>query len=1128
MGEAPLRKGPLRGAACAALAALLLAAAATPGCADKAGGEGEEKPRPTAEELTAETLPLDIDTASYYELFTWCRSLGIEATGGRKDLQARLRSHYRLQAAAPEDAPGGKTDGGKTEGKQGRKITVKSARTSRYLTEEETEETYVLLTGDVHVEVKDDKSQSNHIILAESLTYNMTRNMVTARGQVVYTLDKGSSKEVFRGESLTFNLDTWEGVFYEGETSQNRKVNGKDVEFHFRGDVTSRLADDTVILEDGSFTSCEDAEDPHWSMDASSIWLLAPGEWALTNGVLKVGRVPLLYLPAFFLPGDEILFNPTVGFTARKGAHLQTTTYLLGRKKSEDSSLSFLKLTETSDGEYEQVPWGIFLRKVAGSTAKKADSSYWKLMLDAYSHLGIYAGTAGEFPPWEAFTAGIAFSRSIYTETIAGAAAYTPLFTAADGTVSSHWNSTNLFGVSLPFRFGLKNDLKLNGDFYGLTSHFEFYSDPSFNTDFYDRSEGIDWGDLLGDSAATTLGQNTSFTWDLSGRLNLPGTVKIPLITSLSLQYLNMKLSWLSRVDGTVGPTTTVNGVSSVNPEYYAPGRYFFYPVLLTTPSASVTFGGELLQFTTSKKEAVKQEQPPAPAFPGKGPRPPEGVPAALEEPAAQEGKKDQAAPQRKKDQAIPSEEAASTATLSYQVQPTAIVENTFDYAGWTKQSKVDFKALYTTAQISATSSLKARLSLLGGILDASGNMSLDGTARTRFNRSSTVTDASWNALLKNDIAQNKYDVKTVVSASLKPLKFLPDWSASNLSYNLAWRLYRWQQDSNLTAVSFSGTGPLWDATTVTAHSLQASVQTRILDQPGSLSLSAQLPPLSPSLYTGTLDLTAWNFKTRLSTSLKCLNDVWTWQPLTASGTFTPVKDVSLAEEMQFNLEDREISRSASTLKLWGFTAVLLMRMMLPTDAYGDTDAGSGSAKFLLPYSFSANYALATDALYFWRNRIKLQPSVRAGWTINPMAYTDNSFTFSSSMTLSIHRFLDLSFTSYSTNTKTYRYIPGLAEYVGEQWVNPLVDLAQSFNFFSEADRRASAFKIRSLSVSAVHSLHDWNLSLTYTGDWETRTENSKKVYYWAPTFTIKLQWIPVQEIKSTISGDKDGVRLRG
>ena len=145
---------------------------------------------------------------------------------------------------------------------------------------------------------------------------------------------------------------------------------------------------------------------------------------------------------------------------------------------------------------------------------------------------------------------------------------------------------------------------------------------------------------------------------------------------------------------------------------------------------------------------------------------------------------------------------------------------------------------------------------------------------------------------------------------------------------------------------------------------------------------------------------------------------------------------------------------------------------------------------------------------------------------MNVQRFTDNLFEFAPRLTLSVHEVLDLTFSSLSVNSKTYRYLPGLPEQLGESWVNPVVDLAQSFNFFNPADRYNSAFKIRAVSLKAVHHLHDWDLSVEYSGAPKLVTSPVKQ-YVWSPSFTIQLQWIPVSELKTAASGDRDGVYLR-
>jgi hypothetical protein len=63
--------------------------------APAAGSTEPAKEKKDTKTLLRDTLGLDIDTASYFELVAWCRTLGLEDTGGRAELQQRLRAHFR-------------------------------------------------------------------------------------------------------------------------------------------------------------------------------------------------------------------------------------------------------------------------------------------------------------------------------------------------------------------------------------------------------------------------------------------------------------------------------------------------------------------------------------------------------------------------------------------------------------------------------------------------------------------------------------------------------------------------------------------------------------------------------------------------------------------------------------------------------------------------------------------------------------------------------------------------------------------------------------------------------------------------------------------------------------------------
>jgi len=229
------------------------------------------EPENSASSLLQETLPRDIETASYYELIAWCRNLELDDSGSRKTLQERLFTYFKVEPPREET---------KTS-EERRSLEIKSAGESEYFTIEEIEEDYIILRGGVEVELRD--KNVLHRIKAEKIILNQSADIITAQGGVEYFLEREDSSEVFRGESLTFDIETWEGVFFHGGTETEREFKGEKTLFHFRGETISRLENDTIILERGIITSCDLEKDSHYQIKAKKIWVLAPGEWAIQN-----------------------------------------------------------------------------------------------------------------------------------------------------------------------------------------------------------------------------------------------------------------------------------------------------------------------------------------------------------------------------------------------------------------------------------------------------------------------------------------------------------------------------------------------------------------------------------------------------------------------------------------------------------------------------------------------------------------------------------------------------------------------------------------------------------------------------------------------------------------------------
>ncbi|MGA2641200.1 MAG: hypothetical protein ABSG21_09895, partial [Spirochaetia bacterium] len=1026
----------------AAVLALLLLAAAPQATAQDAGAPAppaatpaapgttpETKAAPTAQELLAGTLAKDISTASYYELVTWCEQLGLDDSGSRKDLQARLARHFSV--TLPEAVVPGK-----------RSVTVRSARQSEYFTQSDSGEKYVLLRGDVIVEVKDQSDGTVQVIKAASLTFNQTRRTMSAVGDVTYTLTRGGQTDTFTGQSLDFNLDSSEAVFYDGSTRRVVKRSGADVSYTFAGDTITRVSNDTVILKNGAFTSSETPADPLYQIRAGTLWLLAPGEWAVQDAVLLVGRVPLLYLPGFFWPGDDFFFNPNVGYKMREGSFLQTTTYLIGHKSKQDSPFSFLQLADSGDAGYALEPHGLFLTKIPGSTPPKDDGHSLKLMLDAYSRLGVMAGLAGDFSPLGTFRTSIGVTRSIFQDPTS--LLYTPYLPVSNPPYNvgdEFWNSSSVFGLTVPFRYGMEGSLKSNNSFYSLAAGFQYFSDPSFTTDFYTRTESGMLSALFTQPGAVPAStpQQVNLSWDLSGKLDFTKMVNQPFIQNLSMPNLNLKMTWQSY---------SPSGLS--DPQASDPGSSFYYPSSITAPNVSLAMSGDILSLSGSPTPAPRSPAAPSggaaapaaavPSAPetnastemGKGVRAP--VPVDVPTPPPKE-----AAPRipfRSPDPQVDeqSQPAAQAATfkLSYQVQPRATLEHTFDTAGWTTRQSVDYAILYRTFETGGTASLTAAASFWDKLADTSVTLNEDGLWRSRFDPSATEQgSADWPGLLLLDQQQDHLAFRTAFRGTLRPLSAVSELSASSVQYNINFRMYQ---------IGLTGTdpynpvtttlGPAWAPDAISEHSLASNLALVTPATNDSLGVTLQLPPLVPTM-TGRLDASGGVLKGRVQGGFAAPDSGFQYQPLVvsmsldtgaasglagspqgASSTSTPVASFTASEELQFDLAGSLLSRSTSQIGYGGLAGAFVAQ-------------NTGSPNQLAPATAKVGFEGTADPIFYWKDRVKLVPGLKTHWYLNLQNYIDNLFDFSPSLTLTIYKSLDITFSSLSNNTRTYLYIPG-------------------------------------------------------------------------------------------------------
>ncbi|HTP57975.1 MAG TPA: hypothetical protein VMM82_03595, partial [Spirochaetia bacterium] len=715
----------------------------------------------------------------------------------------------------------------------------------------------MVLRGGVDIEIRDETHGSVEEIKAETITYNQTRHTMSSQGAVSYTITKGQETQAYTGKSFSFDLDNSEGVFYDGTTTKDTTQNGTKLTYTFAGTTISRLSNNTVILKDGSLTTSQPL-DPYWQIRASDVWILAPGEWAIDNAVLMVGRVPLLYIPAFFWPGDELFFHPNPGYDNRLGVYVQTTTYLIGRKTTQDNPFSFLQITDTGGPAYREELRGLFLRKIPGE-APPPNKGTLKFLLDGYSRLGIFTGLQGDFSPLATFRAGLGFSRSIFQYTdSSGATYYTPFF---PGNGEMYWNTSSVAGTLLPFRFGLDGSIQNSSDVYSLSWKYAYYSDPTFIADFYNRSEGLNFSAVLQSttqnpvqSAATATQPNLS--WDYVSKLDLSKSIKSPLIQSISFPTLNLNVTWQSK---------DVPGATS-DPLFSDPGHTFYYPSSITFPNVSFAVSGELLKLGTntglspttppasSTVPAAPAPVPPAPGAPSAG-TPAAGAPAAGSPPpaastqppgpaaptpsgaqSAQKGtsgsapapgaasttaapetpdpgkglhsplfQKPEEVPQKKPERSVyrepdlwPDANAGaaglgSSLDVTYQVQPRATLQHTFDSTNWITQQSIDYGLLYQTLDTGGSAQVSASASLWDRLMDITTGFNIDSQYRQRFNPDQNALNSTtqpWQGLLTSDLYQDRFTLASSLQTTLRPLITVPHFSDSTVQYRLGLRMY--------------------------------------------------------------------------------------------------------------------------------------------------------------------------------------------------------------------------------------------------------------------------------------------------------------------------------------------------
>ncbi|MDR2597409.1 MAG: hypothetical protein LBC76_08845 [Treponema sp.] len=519
-------------------------------------------------------IEMEIKTSTLPELAFWCRSLGLSESGTRPELSRRIREYYELPNPVIIPDPNKK------------KITIESAHVTEYFKVDIIDEEYARLSGGVRLSLVD--NETTHTISADEILFNRTRNILTAEGNVDYEQNNAGTIEKFRGQSITVNLDDWSSIFLDG--ASERMLESDGTSYRFSGTVISRSGDDVTVLRNAKINNANN-EEALWSISSSQLWLLPGSDFAIFNAVLRVGEIPLLYIPFFYLPADELIFHPVIGYRTREGGFVQSTTYILGRPKADEAGTSSLARLMGNSADTEKEIQGLFLRST-GKKIRDPETISLRALLDHYVNLGTYIGVDLSVPQkgilnQSDFSFGMGITRTV-SQTRSG---YTPYAPNYDGSYEK--NYSNLLFKEVPFRYRMKIQgsiktpaVSTNG---GLSWSLPYYSDPYTDKDFLNRTESMDWVNMLKQDVETETDSLKdegigSYQWHVKGNLNSSIPVISPYVSNISLSNLSTTLAF---------KTTRDEYIFFNSPD--APGRYFYAPDKYTIYSLSALISGNPL-----------------------------------------------------------------------------------------------------------------------------------------------------------------------------------------------------------------------------------------------------------------------------------------------------------------------------------------------------------------------------------------------------------------------------------------------------------------------------------------------------------------------------------------------------
>jgi hypothetical protein len=321
-----------------------------------------------------------------------------------------------------------------------------------------------------------------------------------------------------------------------------------------------------------------------------------------------------------------------------------------------------------------------------------------------------------------------------------------------------------------------------------------------------------------------------------------------------------------------------------------------------------------------------------------------------------------------------------------------------------------------------------------------------------------------------------------------------------------------------------------WERDSLEGHKLAANLQASVMNKAQNLSITTELPP-EETVLTGDATMRVWISETNFSGKIRDPYEDPIYDPVRVTETLRFNNSFSASQTIQYDPEKDEFISMTSSLSCYGltasFTSSYAATYKLEQDATNQWKWNSYPEAFE-PRTFTVAYVRTFKKDGLWEKRLSYSLGFNTSLNLDLQRFTNSNYNFTLTYTLGISKFIDITLGATSSNGSIYRYfrdwgifdVPADLPVMGE--TNVITDLLNSFRFDDEKRRQDSGFKLKSLNLSLLHHLGDWNAKLDMKLSPYLDQTVAPFQYKFNTEISFVVQWLPISEIKTEITYNKD------